>query len=157
MIITIQNIEQEFTKTGKEYLKVTGVDGNGKETTKSIFDNLQSKWPLVKENTTLEFKMQKNGQFWNVVDILPISNQLPPPQPKDRTLPEHGKVITEAKQEAMRTAPQQEHNPQEVGLAYKILAELYVAGFIDENKPDGKELVLRLKMWLKDVLLPKAH
>lgn len=46
-----------------------------------------------------------------------------------------------------------ERNPQEVGLAYKILSELYVNGFIDENKADGKELVLRLKMWLKEVLL----
>jgi len=48
-----------------------------------------------------------------------------------------------------------EVNPQEKGLAYKILAELYVNGFIDETKPDGKELVLRLKMWLKEIILGK--
>ncbi len=69
MIITIQTIDREFTKTGKEYLKVTGITGDGKQTTKSIFDNLKEKWELLVENATLEFVMQKVGQFWNVTDI----------------------------------------------------------------------------------------
>jgi len=77
-----------------------------------------------------------------------VDGALPPPKSDKAVLPEHQKEIDRAQE-----PPKKERNPQEVGLAYKILSELYVHGFIDEDKPDGKELVLRLKMWLKDVLL----
>jgi len=72
MLVTIQTIEQAFTKSGAEYYKVKGVTGDGKETTKSVFDNLKEAWPLLKENATLDFTMEKKGQFWNVTEIKPV-------------------------------------------------------------------------------------
>ena len=78
MILTIQSISQEFTKNGDEYYKVTGVSDSGQQTTKSVFNNLQDKWGLLQENATLEFKLEKKGQFWNVIDILPAPG-LPEP------------------------------------------------------------------------------
>ena len=71
MLVTITRVTQDFTKSGAEYLKVKGVTGDGKETTKSVFDNLKDKWPLLKEHATLDFKMEKKGQFWNVTNITP--------------------------------------------------------------------------------------
>ena len=96
MIITIQEIHQEFTKNGDEYIKIKGTTGDGKETTKSIFNNLKDKWHLLKQNATLDFKMEKKGQFWNVVDISAITDKLPPPQ-EPKILPEHKAEIEKAK------------------------------------------------------------
>ena len=148
MIITVISVSEEFTKNGDAYKKVTCATEDGRETTKSIFNQLEAKWPLLVEGKALEFKMEKKGQFWNVVDITAVGDSLPPPKSDKTVLPEHQKEIDKAQE-----PPKKERNPQEVGLAYKILSELYVHGFIDEDKPDGKELVMRLKMWLKDVLL----
>ena len=110
MLVTIQSVSQEFTKTGSEYRKVVGVTGDGKPTTKSVFDNLKSKWELLKENATLEFTMVKQGQFWNVADIKPI--ELPPPT-KPTMLEQDEKVI----EEALKEKP----SGQEVGMWYKEL------------------------------------
>jgi len=149
LILTITKVTQEFTKTGAEYRKITGNDKDGKETTKSVFDNLKFLWPLLVEGKEIELKLVQKGQFWNVINIKPADE--PWPEDTEAVKPEE---VAKPKVEP-RSEPKKERNPQEVGLAYKVLAELYVAGFIDENKPDGKELVLRLKMWLKEVLL--AH
>lgn len=96
MIARITNIEQAFAKTGAEYRKVTVVDENGKETTKSVFDNLSDRWPMIDEglNKFFDWKMVKKGQFWNVADIKPL--ELPPAQPSSNVLPEHQAVIEEA-------------------------------------------------------------
>ena len=75
MIIKITEVAQEFTKNGAGYRKVKGTS-DGREVTKSVFDNLNSKWSLLEEGAELEFKMEKKGQFWNVVDILPINDMV---------------------------------------------------------------------------------
>lgn len=76
MIVTITEVSQEYTKNGDEYRKVKGVTGDGKETTKSIFNQHQDKWELLKEGSTLEFQMAKKGQFWNVVDFRPAAEAI---------------------------------------------------------------------------------
>lgn len=81
MIITITEVTQEFAKNGAEYMKVKGTTQDGKEVTKSIFDNLQASWPLLEEGTTLDFKMEKKGQFWNVIEISAAKE----PQPEEAT------------------------------------------------------------------------
>ena len=81
MIVTIKEVTQEFTTKGAEYKKVMGYDGTGKQVTKNVFDNLSSKWPLLQEEKTLEFVMEKKGQFWNVTDIKEMGT-LPPQEPK---------------------------------------------------------------------------
>jgi len=93
MIVTITEVSTEFTKNGAEYRKVKGITSDGKETTKSVFDSLEDKWNLLQENRTLEFKVEKKGQFWNVVDILEV--EVPPPT-KATILPEHQKEIDKA-------------------------------------------------------------
>lgn len=107
---------------------------------------LKEKWCLLNIGTAIKFTMtdftKPDGvKIPFVSDIETVEGQLPP-HIEPTNFPEE-------------VPPKKERNPQEVGLAYKILAELYVNGFIDENKPDGKELVLRLKMWLKETLLNK--
>ena len=71
MIVRIAEVAQDFTKNGAEYKKVKCIS-NGKEVTKSVFDNLSDKWALLKEGVDLEFVMEKKGQFWNVIDIKEI-------------------------------------------------------------------------------------
>jgi len=78
---TVSSIEQAFTSSGAEYKKLKVMDENGKETTKTVFDNLQDKWSLLTEGAYLEFKMEKRGQFWNVIDILPL-DETPQVAPK---------------------------------------------------------------------------
>lgn len=152
MIVTITNVSQEFTKTGAEYRKITGTTPDGKEVTKTIFDNLKFLWHLLEEGKSVEFKMVQKGQFWNVINIKNADE----PWPEDTSAVANDEVVKKPTEPKPDPPPKpKERNPQEVGLAYKILSELYVNGFIDENKADGKELVLRLKMWLKEVLL--AH
>jgi len=75
MIITITEVSQEFAKNGAEYRKVRGTTVDGKETTKSVFDNLNSSWPLLVEGAVLEFTMEKKGQYWNVTAISPTNGQ----------------------------------------------------------------------------------
>jgi len=77
MLVTITGIEESFTKNGVEYLKVTGVTDKQQEVTKSVFDNLKDKWESLVVDSTVEFKMEKKGQFWNVVDIIPIKDSFP--------------------------------------------------------------------------------
>ena len=101
MFITIQKIEEAFTKSGAEYKKVTGIDTTGKQTTKSVFDNLKAKWGLLQENKIVEFKMQKVGQFWNVIDIseaqappaVETTTQTVKDTAKVEPVPEKGKII----------------------------------------------------------------
>jgi hypothetical protein len=68
MIVKITKVIQEFTRNGAGYRKVKGIS-NGKEVTKSVFDNLQDRWELLKEGAEIDFTMEKKGQFWNVIDI----------------------------------------------------------------------------------------
>ena len=96
MILTIQTVSQEFTKSGAEYRKVTGVTGDGKQTTKSVFDHLKDKWELLQENATLDFTMVQKGQFWNVTDINLIG--LPSPT-EPEILEEDLKLAEKAKAE----------------------------------------------------------
>jgi len=91
----ITNVEQAFTTKGAEYRKVTILDDKGKTTTKNVFDNLKEEWSLLEENKYREFKMEKSGQFWNVIDVLEV--ETPEPQPSDHLLPRDQKVIDEAK------------------------------------------------------------
>ena len=55
-------------------------------------------------------------------------------------IPEEKKSVTEV-------------NPQELGLAHKLLSDAWIAGFIDENLPDGKEMVLKHKLWMRKMIL----
>jgi len=85
MLVTITKVEQNFTKNGAEYQKVTGVTDSGQETTKSIFDNLKDKWPLLQEHATLELKLEKKGQFWNVIGLNKVLQQEPPIEAMEET------------------------------------------------------------------------
>ena len=133
MIVTIQSISSEATKTGAEYKKVTGVTPAGKQTTKSVFDNLKAQWPLLKENATLDFKMQKNGQYWNVIEIT-VPN-LPPPQEANPApdlpppLPKEYMVEAAVKTGAKIIPDQNEIRNRSMAIAYS--KDLAVAGKIE--------------------------
>ena len=43
MIATVISVSEEFTKNGAPYKKVVVTDGEGKQTTKSVFNNLEDK------------------------------------------------------------------------------------------------------------------
>jgi len=120
VIVTIQTISQEFTKTGAEYQKVTGITGDGRPTTKSVFDNLKDKWELLKENATLDFTMVQKGQFWNVTDIKPIELSSPT---EPGMLEEH---------ERKRFV-----SPEERGMWWKEVGENFRAGLFKKDEGNG--------------------
>jgi len=153
IIGVIQSVEDDKDFNQKDYKKVTLEDGKELKVKYGRGGALKAKWGLLEEGKAIKFTMtdftKTDGvKIPFVSDIATVEGGLKPPQSDKKVLPEHQKEIDRAQAE-----PKKERNPQEVGLAYKILSELYVHGFIDEDKPDGKELVMRLKMWLKDVLL----
>jgi hypothetical protein len=80
MIATVLRVEQEFTRNGDEYKKVTIQKEDGQETTKSVFNQLEDKWGLLECGATLNFQMEKKGQYWNVVDISKAERSAPPPE-----------------------------------------------------------------------------
>lgn len=69
MIFTIKESQEAFTAKDVKYLKVTGVNDKGEVSTKNIFNNLEDKWGLLIADNTVDFKMEKKGNYWNVVDI----------------------------------------------------------------------------------------
>ncbi len=94
MIATVVSVREDFTSKGAEFKKVEVVDGQGKTTTKNIFDNLSEKWGLLEDGKTLDFKMEKKGQFWNVVDItVPTLKEA---QSDQEMLPEHKEAVRKA-------------------------------------------------------------
>lgn len=130
MKITISEVEQAFTKTGAEYVKIKGVTTEGRELTKSVFDNLADKWELLTEGALLDFKMQKSGQFWNVVDITPA--EMPPPQ--EPQIP--------------TSHPDEPHiekfAPQEIGLWWKELGARISDGALERDWPKSH---IRIKQY----------
>jgi len=120
---TVSSIEQAFTSSGAEYKKLKVIDENGKETTKTVFDNLQDKWSLLIEGAYLEFKMEKRGQFWNVVDISTAETTEAP-------APEEGQPST---------TPESKPNyaPQEIGMWMKELGECIRSGQLEKDYPSA--------------------
>ncbi len=79
MIVTIKNAEVTTGDYG-EYVKVTGVDGTGKEVSKNVSEKFRGKWGLLVDGATLEFKMvESKDNKWQITDILPVGDQLPAP------------------------------------------------------------------------------
>jgi len=75
MILTIKTVEEIDGDYGR-YLKVSGVDGKGKENTKNVGEKFEDKWGLLKENATVEFKMIQKDSKWYIDDIMPIKESL---------------------------------------------------------------------------------
>jgi len=140
MIATVVSVSEEFTSKGAPYKKVMVVDGQGKETTKNVFSGLEEKWPLLEEGKTLDFKMEKKGQFWNVIDIIPAGEQLKPPQ-QPQVLQEHKKVVADAKPSEDPPRDSAPIAPQEQGMWFKEIGELYRAGLIKKDSPEGLALI----------------
>ncbi len=135
MIITITQVIQEFTKNGAEYLKVKGTTADGKEITKSVFDNLEESWELLQEGATLDFKLEKKGQFWNVAGISEIGEPASPQ--KRNTTPsrvEYPDGINDGRLDGDK--PKLEIAPQEKGMFWKELGENFRAGLINKDDND---------------------
>ena len=155
MIITITKVETAETTNGNEYRKVTGTatnrEGEVRETTKSVLDNLKDKWPLLVENATLEFKMEKKGQFWNVIDIKPITREdlpaeRPPPEPIQK---ETGRVDTaRVEQQAQENQPDARTLDIHRQVAVKEIGELWRCGHITEDDAVNKKLIAWYMNWI---------
>lgn len=134
MHLLITNIAQDFTKNGDEYKKVTGTNvTTGQETTKSIFNNLEDKWSLLEVNKIVELKMEKRGQFWNTIDILPA--ETPPPN-KPGSAPLDEKTQKEIKEtnepKVARYIEEQEQRIRSMCASYA--KDLACAGKIELNE-----------------------
>ena len=126
MHFQITKVSQEFTKNGDEFKKITGFNvETNQESTKSVFNNLEGKWGMLEEDRIVQLKLEKKGQYWNVVDILPPEL---PTVPTQESPPESTKPLTITK------------NPQEIGMWWKELGESLRYGLIDQNRKSGKHL-----------------
>jgi len=75
MIVTIKHNEVKEGARGP-YLYIQYVTDKGKESGKAIFGDLSEKWGMCENDATVELKLDSK---YNVIDILPIKDQLPPP------------------------------------------------------------------------------
>ena len=136
MIVTITHVEQAFTKNGDEYVKVMGITGDGRETTKSVFNQLKDKWGMLQENATLDFKMVKKGQFWNIEDINLPQVSAPAEKPTlTAETPDQAEIDASAGK-----PPAKAPAPQELGMWWKELGEMLRSGDIDKTTPHYKLL-----------------
>ena len=91
MIIKIKEVSKALDKNGSEYRKIKGTMPDGKETTKSIFSNLEDSWGLLEEGAVLDLTLEKKGQFWNVAEIKPVEQQ----PTKSQGVPHHSEKVRE--------------------------------------------------------------
>lgn len=126
MILLILSFEEKTTKSGEaKYLLVKGTNiQTQKEGEVRVFNNLESKWSLVEKNKFVEFKMKKDGKYWNVEDILPAPTPSPTPAPKqDSPLVAAAKAMGAVPIEPKPEPPQSKSTP----LSDKMTPELWDA------------------------------
>uniref|UniRef100_A0A6M3LYL4 Uncharacterized protein n=1 Tax=viral metagenome TaxID=1070528 RepID=A0A6M3LYL4_9ZZZZ len=143
MIVTIQEVTDEFTKSGAPYKKVKGVTGDGRETTKSVFDNLEEKWELLKEGATLQFHVEKKGQFWKVTDIEPVT--APPPTEPGKPLPEQQAEVDKA------LAHVRQPQGVEIGKCENQVIQLFCAGKL--SAMFGEKIAIELTRYVRGTIL----
>jgi len=145
MKLLITKTEQAFTNKGAEYLKITGVDENNRETTKSVFDNLKGKWSLLVEGNTVELKLKKVGQYWNIEDILPTEGETPTPKA----------TVThqEAQREPFRADPDKTASIEKQ-VAVKSVVELWIAEKLERDSILVEKTITVLDDWLRVELKP---
>ena len=131
MIITIKTVESQTGDFG-EYLKVTGLNEKGEETTKNVSTKFQEKWALLQPNTIVEFKMAKNKEGkWQITDI--ISATAPPP-----TTAETHHTEVSPKEETVKPRTDENQLRQrsiEVQNAMTTTANIWIAGKIKDDDP----------------------
>ena len=125
MILTIKSATLEAGDYG-DYMKVTGVDGNGKEVAKNIGEKFKDKWDLLQENATVNIKMVQRDRKWYVDSIEPIKIEI------DETKITEQQAAVAAKVEPPVTKP---IAPQELGMWWKELGNRIGDGSLDKNYP----------------------
>ncbi len=76
MIVTIKSAEVKQGGRG-DYLSIRYIDTkDNSEHGKAVFNTLKEKWGMVTNGATLEFKLDTK---YNITDILPVADKLPPP------------------------------------------------------------------------------
>jgi len=142
---------------GKDFKVVTLGTGQELKVKQGREGALKAKWGLLKEGVAIRFIMKdyttpEGVKIPFVSDIETVEGALPGSGGSSEMLPEHQAEIDKAKQEVAQPAPKPT-NPQELGLAHKLFSDAWIAGFVDENTPDGKEMVLTHKLWMRKMIL----
>ena len=137
-IIGIITKVEDDSYQGKSHKKVTLGDSQVLKVKQGREGMLKEKWGLLKEGVAVKFMMQDytnpNGvKFPFVADIETVEGNLPPPQ-QPQVLPEHQEVIGRASDSAPIA-------PQEQGMWFKEIGELYRAGLIKKDSPEGLALI----------------
>jgi hypothetical protein len=137
MNFLIKSVESAQTSSEKEYLKVHGINtANQKDQTISVFDNLQTKWELIKEGKIVNIKMEQKGKYWNVTDITP-ADVLPPAPVKtatETTAPEKEWKIDGQVKPHLTNLSKDEQIEKAVWI--KELGECLRSGVVDETNPN---------------------
>ena len=124
MIITIKQSTRETGDYG-DYLKVIGVDGQGKEVSKNVSQKFEGLWGKLNAKTTWDFKhIQKNNK-WQLDTIVPIGDELPP-STEVSVSPEHTPPPP---------TPPHQYAPQELGMWWKELGNRIGDGSLERDYP----------------------
>ena len=123
MILTIKSATLEAGDYG-DYMKVTGVDGNGKEVTKNIGEKFKDNWDLLQENATVNIKMVQRDRKWYVDSIEPIKIEI------DET-----KITEQQVEPVIVGARPRVISGEERGMWFKELGNRIGDGSLDKNYP----------------------
>lgn len=127
-IVTVKSTEQKESTKGNPYLSVVMTDEKGRGSTYTIFD--QSQWEIYKVGKALEIKIEKQGNYWNIIEVSGVADKLPPAQkPKSPPL-----------QQGETPPPKTKEQEISEHVWFKELGEMIRAKDLDTSKGVGKTL-----------------
>ena len=129
MILTIKSATLEAGDYG-DYMKVTGVDGNGKEVAKNIGEKFKDKWDLLQENATVNIKMVQRDRKWYVDDVEPIKIEV-----DETKITEQQAAVAAKVEPGIVGARPRVISGEERGMWWKELGNRIGDGSLDKNYP----------------------
>ena len=130
---------------GKAHKKVTLGEGQVLKVKYGRDGALKAKWGLLQEGVAMKFIMRDyttpdQVKIPFVFDIETVDSALLEPQ-EPQVLPEHKKVVADAKPSEDPPRDSAPIAPQEQGMWFKEIGELYRAGLIKKDSPEGLALI----------------
>lgn len=148
-IIGIISTVEDDAYQGKAHKKVTLEDGQVLKVKYGREGFLKAKWGLLQEGKAIKFTMKEftKDDGVKIPFVSDIATELKPPQSDQNVLDEHQEVID--KSGAKTSTP---IAPQEQGMWFKEIGELYRAGLIKKDTTEGLALIATYFARMREVM-----
>ncbi len=139
MIVTIKSVEVKQGGRG-DYLSIRYIDTkDNSEHGKAVFNTLKEKWGMITNGATLELKQDVK---YNIIDILPVADKLPPPVTPKSTESIKPEVV---KTESPNWAEKDKVTRKSIERQTSLNAAVEVAKFIGADKVTTDKIIATAK------------